>query len=101
MPGSYRAFRGKWMLAAIALFGWALLMVGAAPPAASPTTQPRSEDIARQRYETAEMGYRDVLARTRVSAASVSDATEWLRRRMHARLDLQQPKAERIAGLEK
>ncbi len=58
MAMNYRGWRVTGAILAIGLIGGVWMMAGAAPPAATPATQLSADQIAQQRYEAAEGGYR-------------------------------------------
>jgi len=100
MAMNYRGRRVAGAILAIGLIGGFWMMAGAAPPAAPPATQLSADQIARQRYEAAQEGYRVAAEGFRSGTVSSEEVFQWLHRRMHARLELAKSPAERIKALE-
>jgi hypothetical protein len=97
---SYRRLGVGCAILAIAIIGGFWMIARAVPPDAAPAAQMRAEGIAKQRFDTAQEGYRIAAKIFRTGSGSAEDVSQWLRRRMQARLDLAKSPADRIKALE-
>lgn len=88
----------------IGMSGAMLFTVGAAlPPAvnapAADAPEPTLMELAVARYQAADQGYKIAMSGHKPSEAPGYDALDWMRRRLKARLDISEPKADRVAFL--
>jgi hypothetical protein len=88
----------------VAVCGAGLFTAGAAlPPAADPAgevpAEPTLMELAVARYQAADQGYKIAMSGHKPSEAPGYDALDWMRRRLKARLDISEPKADRVAFL--
>ena len=91
--------RAGWITLAL-LSGCLLIPVLAAAPAADPPVAPEVADLARARFEVADKACELVLHQSRAGVGSQRDAIEWLRRRAEARVEMPEPREQRIAFLQ-
>jgi hypothetical protein len=64
-----------------------------------PATQPTLGDLAAQRYHVAMQGYDIATSGHQPNDAPGPEAIDWMRRRVRARLDIVEPKNDRVAFL--
>ena len=91
----------------IAICGAGLFTAGAAlPPAGNPPSgeaaaqpEPTLMELAVARYQAADQGYKISMSGHKPNEAPGYDALDWMRRRLKARLDIAEPKADRVAFL--
>ena len=99
-----RQLRGcKWFILGI-VCGGVLIDASAAPPAVAPAPVPAGQEatlieLATARYQVAAQGYSFAIAGHQPGDAPGADAIDWMRRRVRARLDIVEPKNDRVAFL--
>lgn len=89
----------KWFLLAGACAG-VFIHASAAPVSPEqPAPQQTIGELAIARYQTADRGYQIAMAGHQPNEAPGYDALDWLRRRLKARLEVVEPKPDRVAFL--
>lgn len=87
--------------AAFVAAGTLVHLHAAAPAPADPPrdAEPSLMQLAVARYQTADKGYAYAIAGHSAKDAPGWDALDWMRRKIKARLDIAEPKADRVAFL--
>ena len=91
--------RAAWLCLQIGAIAMSISAAVAPPPAAplAPAQQPTLADLAAARYQVATQGYQFAIAGHQPTDAPGPDVLDWMRRRVRARLDIPEPKNDRVA----
>ena len=93
--------RALWLVLLMGGSGMLLSAAAAPLPAApqAPAPEPTLSDLAAARYQVATQGYQFAIAGHQPTDAPGPDVLDWMRRRVRARLDIPEPKNDRVAFL--